>query len=207
MTRILKMRLEVSILTSLYNSVKGYLDEHNLKPSHLFDEYARTLIRNPKPLPIQPYRRITVFHKREDYKKEFPITRTAFYVNAMTLQELFNVYQPIAYKQYKINREIDTKTIVHTVFYYFAKDNNLDFNEKYFDQEYFERTYTFQHDGNIQAFLKMMNDLGKVPTVKEWRALREQYDGPSEAYIIQTYGTYGRFRDLALKEKEAKERG
>lgn len=194
--------LPVVVLKSLWDRVVSQVEASNMKSvSYMFALMGEKLLSNPRPLVIEPNRRVTIYSKKKQYDIEFPTVRTSLYVDSDLLERLFEIYQDLCYQQFGEKTTLDVNSLVQTVFYYFCKEHNLPVDENYFDSAYFKANYTFSDKSNFAAFRELTRKMNKTPTIREWRKYRKDVHGPSESYIIQKYGSYNHFKELALNEK------
>lgn len=197
--RTIRTVMDFVILESLWEIVNAYASKTaKVKTSRLFEESGKGLLEEPKPLAIEPNRRVTVSTRKKMFDNEFPMIRNSLYIDATLLQELYRIYENMAKEQYGENVKLNTNALVHTVFYYFCINNKLPVNKKYFDDDYFKAKYTFSDERNFESFRQLRDILGKVPTSREWRKHRNDVDGPSESYILNKYGTFTSFKESAL---------
>lgn len=200
--RSIKTVFPVNLLDSLWASVEDYVNGaleqgDKTSASQLFEEMAVQLCEEPKPLPIAPNRRVTIYKKSGEFDKEFPHTRNSLYLDTQLLERLFRVYEEVTRKQFGEGTSLDTNTLATTVFFYFCREHELPIDEKYFDDDYFRRFYTYSDEQTFEAIRKLTTKLGKEPTSREWRQMRQEVGGPSESYIVNRFGSFNKARELA----------
>jgi hypothetical protein len=200
--RTVRTVLSFVILKSLWITVEAHAEilsteGDKVTVSQLFDGMAISLSEKARSLPIAPNRRVTIYHKMDEFNKEFPLFRNSLYVDAIALQRLYKVYGEVVKEQFGEEESLDTNTLVQTVFYYLCKDNGLHLDEKYFSDEYFKVHYTYSDDKTFEAMRKLAEHLGKSPTSREWRQHRHLVDGPSESYIVSRFGSFNKAKELA----------
>jgi hypothetical protein len=194
----MKTSFQFVILESLLNSVKAFAERGRKSVSEVFEVDAKRLIQSPKSLPMRPSRRVTRYGKGEKYKLEFPTVRTSIWMDPSLFLNLQESLKRIAKSQFDEDLEIDLNTIIHTVLYYFCKENLIDFDEKFFDDTYFNMVYTYA-DGEkeLLALRKLAEILKKSPTAREWNENRYRVDGASMVALKDMFGSFNEAKKLA----------
>ncbi|MED0677344.1 hypothetical protein ABEV55_13745 [Aneurinibacillus thermoaerophilus] len=172
--------------------------------SSVFEETGKMLLANPKPLPIKPNRRVKRPNQKEKYEKEFEFHRTSIRVNIELVESLLTLYNEIAQKQYgkeEVGEVEMSTTLPCTVYYYFCKENGLKVDENFFDDEYFERMYTYQDNGILEAIRELERKIGKPITRTDWENYRKEVGGPSLSTIIRRYGSFSKAKELARQDE------
>ncbi|TLS48228.1 hypothetical protein FE782_31815 [Paenibacillus antri] len=201
--RSIKTVFPVVVLESLWASVEVYAkatkerEGRKTSVSQLFEQMAVQLCEEPLPLPIVPNRRVTIYQKAGDFGKEFPQARNSLYLDPQLLERLFRVYEEVAKKQFGEETTLNTNTLATTVFYYFCRERELPIDEKYFDDDYFRKHYSYSDEQTLEAIRNLTIKLGKEPTSREWRQMRQEVGGPSESYIVNRFGSFNVAKRLA----------
>ncbi|MFC5452566.1 homing endonuclease associated repeat-containing protein [Paenibacillus aestuarii] len=201
--RSIKTTFTVVVPNSLWRAVEGHAkllyeqSEKKATVSHLFEIMAMQLAQDPKPLPIAPNRRVTNYSKASDYGEEFPQSRSSLSIDPNVLQNLYEAYEKKTKEQFGEDASIDANTLAVTVFYHYCVENNLEIDEKFFDDEYFKKHYSYNDDQTLESLRMLANMLGKFPTSREWRERRHQVGGPSESYIVNRFGSFSKAKQLA----------
>lgn len=201
--RAIRTVFAVVVLDSLWKTVESYVEalkeqgQMKVTVSKLFERIAQKLSQDPKPLPIAPNRRVTNYSKASDYNIEFPQTRNSLYVDPNVLQDLFQVYERVTKEQFGEDARLDANTLALTVFYHLCREHGLEVDEKFFDDEYFKKHYSYNDAQTLESLRKLARLLGKSPTTREWRKCRHLVGGPSESYIINHFGSFNKAKELA----------
>lgn len=199
-----KAAIPFILLQSLWESVESFTNRMDRSASELFEEMAKQLINDPKPLPLRPNRRVTRYGKAKVYKEEFPVIRTSLWMDPTLFSQLKSVYEPLCKNQFGDDAVLDYTTLAHTVWYYFCEKHGLSYNQSFFDDNYFLMKYTYQNkdEETLEAIKKLAEILGKSPTARDWNEHRHLVRGPSMTIILNQFGSYKEAKLLALSESK-----
>ncbi|KIV58580.1 hypothetical protein AM501_05275 [Aneurinibacillus migulanus] len=214
MKYITRAAFSIRIPKLLWDSVESYCLKKNkqksaiskLTPSLVFEETGRKLLKLRPHLPLKPNRRVTRPNTKAEYEKEFEFYRTSLYVNIELVEALLQLYNEIAQEQFsqEVGEVEMSTTLPCTVFFYFCKENNLKYGQRFFDDVYFEKKYTYPDEEILMAIYRLEQKLGKSITRTEWEKYRREINAPSLQTVIRRYGSFSRAKELARLSVEKK---
>lgn len=197
----MKKELIIRVLPSLWIQIQEHSERANETIPKLLDTYLTLLLEEPNwILPFEINRRVTSYHLKEKFSKDFPLVRRSVMVDYGLLADVARLAQKKAKDQYMNSSEVNFPSVVRMSLYMLIRSEGYDIKESnFYSDTYFSKNYTLEsEDGFLAKMDVLYHKYNRIPTAREYAQLGGSI---SLSYIKGKFGSYKQSIDFYREKR------